>query len=54
VVPAGAGLAAGHDHGCADVAQSRPAEQPQPSHRRTGVVRQAVTAAEIQPVVTPD
>lgn len=54
VVPAGAGLTAGHDQGCGDVAQSRPAEDPQPSHRRNGVPRRAVTAAEIQPGVTPD
>ncbi|MEV7097293.1 hypothetical protein AB0M80_31010 [Amycolatopsis sp. NPDC051045] len=54
VVPASAGLTAGHDHSGGDVAQSRPVEHPQPSHRRNGVLGRAVTAAEIQPGVTPD
>ncbi|MEV6640594.1 hypothetical protein [Amycolatopsis sp. NPDC051371] len=54
VVPASAGVTAGHDRGCGDAVRPPAAEQRQPSHRRSGVLGRAVTAAEIQPGVTPD
>ncbi|MEV6647763.1 hypothetical protein [Amycolatopsis sp. NPDC051371] len=54
VVPANAGLSAGHDRGCGDAVQPPAADHPQPSHRRNDVLRRAVTAAEIQPGITPD
>jgi hypothetical protein len=54
VVPASAGLTAGHDHSCGDAVQSSPAERPEPSHRRNDGVRRAVTSVKIQPGVTPD
>ncbi len=54
VVPASAGLTAGHDRGCGDAVQPSEAEHAQPSHRRNDVLRRAVTSVEIQPGVTPD
>ncbi|WP_410562153.1 hypothetical protein [Amycolatopsis sp. cmx-4-61] len=55
VIPAGAGFAGGHDRGCGDVVQPRPqVARLQSSRRWTRVQCHAVTAAEIQPGVTPD
>ncbi|WP_410638085.1 hypothetical protein [Amycolatopsis sp. lyj-346] len=53
-VSANAGPASGHDRGCGDVAQPDAGEHPQQWYRKTGVQHRAVTAAEIQPGVTPD
>ncbi|WP_410587154.1 hypothetical protein [Amycolatopsis sp. lyj-23] len=53
-VPAGAGFAAGHDRGCGDVVQPRPEARLQSSRCWNRVLSHAVTAAEIQPGVTPD
>jgi hypothetical protein len=54
VVPANAGLTAGHDHGCGDAVQASAADHPQPVKPRNGVLRRAVTSTEIQPGTTPD
>jgi hypothetical protein len=54
VVPANAGLTAGHDHGCGDAVQASAADHPQPVKSRNGVLRRAVTSTEIQPGTTPD
>jgi hypothetical protein len=54
VVPASAGLTAGHDRGCGDAVETSEAEHTQPSHRRNDVLSRAVTSVEIQPGVTPD
>ncbi len=53
-VAASAGFTAAHDRGCGDAVQPPAAQHPQPPHRRHGVLRPSVTAAEIQPGVTPD
>ncbi|KDN17604.1 hypothetical protein DV20_35345 [Amycolatopsis rifamycinica] len=53
-VSANAGPASGYDRGCGDVAQPFAAERPQSPPCRNDVSRSAVTAAEIQPGVTPD
>jgi hypothetical protein len=54
VVPASAGLTAGHDRGCGDAVETSETEHAQPSHRRNDVLSRAVTSVEIQPGVTPD